>query len=170
LDPGPFVNSHGRPTAEKIAELAPGLDVEAEAAAVEEHETRDTDGLVALPGAVELFDFEPPVAVVTSGTRSLATARLTAVGLPIPDVLITADVVANGKPHPEPYLLAAARLDLVPSDCVVLEDAPAGVEAGKAAGMWVVAVTTTFPASELGGADQVVPDVAAYLVSLGAGE
>ena len=163
IDPAPFIDAHGRPTAETIAEFAPWLDADAEAAVVEGRESTDTVGVVALPGAAELLTAGKRVAVVTSGTRSLALARLDAAGLPAPEVLITAEAVRRGKPDPEPYLLAAALVGIEPAKCTVFEDAPAGVAAGKAAGMRVVAVTTIFRAAELTGADLVVPNLAAYL-------
>jgi sugar-phosphatase len=163
LDPEPFLNSHGRPSRESIAELAPDLDADAEAALVDEREATDTEGLVALPGARAALATNGAKAIVTSGIRRLALARLQAAGLTPPEVLITADSVRHGKPSPEPYLLAAARLGVQPADCIVFEDAPAGVQAGKAAGMRVVALTTTVPPSELASADQIVPDLAAYL-------
>jgi sugar-phosphatase len=163
LDPEPFLGSHGRPTRESIAELAPDLDADAEAAVVDEREATDTDGVVALPGARAVLATDGAKAIVTSGIRRLALARLQAARLTPPAVLITADIVRQGKPSPEPYLLAAARLGVQPADCIVFEDAPAGVQAGKAAGMRVVALTTTVPASELASADQIVPDLAAYL-------
>jgi sugar-phosphatase len=163
LDPAPFVRSHGRPSRETIAEFAPELDAEIEAAVVEEHETRDTAGVVALPGAAEMLRAARPIAVVTSGGRRLAEARLQAAGLPRPEVLVTADSVARGKPDPEPYLLAAKRLGVPPACCTVFEDAPAGVRAGRAAGMRVVALTTTVAARELDGADRIVANLAEYL-------
>ena len=158
---------HGRPSVEIVELVAPELDAPAEARRIEEREVADTDGLTALPGAVELFEHWPPaeLAVVTSGTRPLATARLHAVGLRPPPVLVTADRVRRGKPDPEPYLLAASELGVAPADCVVLEDAPAGVAAGRAAGMHVVAVLTTHERSELSHADEVVPDIAHWLLA-----
>jgi mannitol-1-/sugar-/sorbitol-6-phosphatase len=165
LDPQPFIEDHGRTTRESIATLAPALDAEAEAKRIEEREVQDTDGLVALPGAAELLDTGPAVAVVTSGGRRLALARLRAAGLRVPAVLISADSVRRGKPDPEPYLRAADELGVAPGSCVVFEDAPAGVRAGKAAGMRVVALTTTVDASELAGADLLVRDLAEYLRS-----
>lgn len=163
LDPTPFIEGHGRRTREAIAELAPGLDAEAEAALIEDREATETAGVVALPGAQALLRSRRRLAIVTSGSSHLAHARLRAAALPVPDVLITAELVARGKPDPEPYLLAAERLGLAPGDCTVFEDAPAGVQAGKAAGMQVVGITTTVSAEELAGADFVVPDLGAYL-------
>ncbi|MDQ2896843.1 MAG: HAD-IA family hydrolase [Actinomycetota bacterium] len=163
LDPKPFTEAHGRTTRETIVELAPQLDPDREAALVEEREATDLADVVALPGAFELLRSAQPLAIVTSGTRQLALARLQAAGLAAPAVLITAESVVHGKPDPEPYLLAAARLGVTPSDCTVFEDAPAGVHAGKAAGMRVVGVTTTVATAELARADILIPDLAAYL-------
>ena len=115
------------------------MDVDREAAAVEEREAIDTAGVVAMPGAAEVLASGRALAIVTSGTRRLALSRLRASGLTVPDVLVTADSVRRGKPDPEPYLLAASRLGVRPADCTVFEDAPAGVRAGKAAGMRVIA-------------------------------
>ncbi len=165
LDPAPFSGSHGRPSRETIAELAPHLDAEAEAAVVEEHEVSDTGGVVALPGALAMLRASHPLAIVTSGGRRLAEARLRAAGLPRPDVLISADSVSRGKPDPEPYLLAAHSLGIDPVCCTVFEDAPAGVAAGRRAGMRVVALTTTVARNALDGADLIVADLAEYLAS-----
>jgi sugar-phosphatase len=133
---------HGRTSAAVIADLAPHLDAVAEAIVVERIQTEHGGAVAALPGAADLLTQWPRarLAIVTSGTRGLATARLRAAGLPVPAVLITADCVSRGKPDPEGYLLAARELGVEPSDCVVLEDAPAGVEAGLAAGMHVVGI------------------------------
>jgi mannitol-1-/sugar-/sorbitol-6-phosphatase len=163
LDPTRFIEAHGRTSRETIVELAPQLDPDREAALVEQREATDTAGVKALPGAAALLRSAQQLAIVTSGTRRLALARLQAAGLCAPAVLITAESVVHGKPDPEPYLLAAARLGVAPSDCTVFEDAPAGVQAGKAAGMRVVGVTTTVGAEELARADMLVPDLAAYL-------
>lgn len=162
LDPEPFIRAHGRPSREAIAELAPALDADAEARLVEEREIRDTD-VLALPGATAVLAVARPVAIVTSGGRRLAEARLRAAGLQRPEVLVSVDSISRGKPDPEPYLYAAQRLKISPSRCTVFEDAPAGVAAGKAAGMRVVALTTTVGAEELAGADRIVRDLAEYL-------
>jgi sugar-phosphatase len=153
---------HGRPSGEVIAALTPDLDAAAESRAIDLRQAGDTDGVVALPGAGELFAGREPVAVVTSCTVPLATARLRAAGLPIPEVLVTPERLARGKPDPEGYLLAARELGADPSDCVVLEDAPAGVDAGRAAGMHVVGITTTHALAELD-AHEHAPSIAAWL-------
>lgn len=161
--------SHGCPAAETVARVLPDADVEAEAAALEELEVRDTDGVVALPGATEVLGLpHDRVAIVTSCTERLARARLAAAGLPVPRVLVCSDMVARGKPAPDPYLLGARRLGADPADCLVLEDAPAGVAAGRAAGMTVLAVTTSHAAAELRDAELVasgLPELLARLMT-----
>ncbi len=168
LDPDEVVAaSHGRRSVDLIRLVAPHLDAEAEAARVEREEIEHTDGLRALPGARELVDAVPAerFALVTSGSRALAVARLRAAGLPVPAVLVTAEEVADGKPHPAGYLRAAELLGVDPSHSVVLEDAPAGVEAGRAAGMTVIAVLTTNDASALTRAHSRVSDLRALAAS-----
>jgi mannitol-1-/sugar-/sorbitol-6-phosphatase len=154
--------AHGRRTTDTIRAVAPWLDVQSEAHALEESESADTDGVVPLPGAVSLLESLPAGswAVATSGTRKLATTRLAHGGLPRPPVLVTAEDVEHGKPDPEVYLAAASALDVEPRHCLVVEDAPAGVAAGKAAGATVLALATTFVASELAAADRVAPSLA----------
>jgi mannitol-1-/sugar-/sorbitol-6-phosphatase len=153
---------HGRPSGEVIAALTPGLDADAESRAIDLRQADDTDGVIALPGARELFAGTDPLAVVTSCTVPLATARLRAAGLPVPEVLVTPERLSRGKPDPEGYLLAARELGFEPADCVVFEDAPAGVDAGRAAGMHVVGITTTHDPAELD-AHELAPSVAAWL-------
>ena len=129
---------HGVPSRQTIANIAPHLDVAAESTALDSRQARDTDGIVALPGAADFLARDPAtIAVVTSGNRDLASSRLSMSGLEPPPVFVTADQITNGKPDPEGYLLAAERLGADPADCIVIEDAPAGIEAGKAAGMRV---------------------------------
>lgn len=156
---------HGRPSAEIIAEVAPHLDAAAESAVVDAREAEDCGDVIALPGAAELLAGWPAdrLAIVTSCTVPLVTARLAATGLAAPDVLVTPERVRAGKPDPEGYLLAADELGADPAECVVLEDAPAGVAAGRAAGMHVVGVLTAHTADQLPGADDYAPDVATWL-------
>jgi sugar-phosphatase len=158
---------HGRPSGEVIAALAPGADARAESQALDLRQAADTEGVVALPGAADLLArFAPDrVAIVTSCTAPLAAARLRAAGLAAPAVLVTADRLARGKPDPEGYLLAARELGADPADCVVLEDAPAGVDAGRAAGMRVVGVLTTHAPEALAAADERVASVAEWLAA-----
>ncbi len=162
LDPEPFIAAgHGRRTSDVLRELAPALDAAAEARAIDAGEEADLAGLAAVPGAAGLLAGLPRAAwaVVTSAHRSLALSRLAAVGLPVPDVLVCGDEVERGKPDPEGYLRGAELLGVDPADCVVLEDVPAGIAAGRAAGSLVVAVATTFPVAALVAADAVVPDL-----------
>jgi mannitol-1-/sugar-/sorbitol-6-phosphatase len=153
-----LAQAHGRRTIDTIRAIAPLLDIEAEARLLQVAESVDFDGVTTLPGAAELLEALPAGSwtVVTSGTRALATGRLAHGGLPIPERLITAEDVERGKPDPQPYLAGAAALGIDSADCLVIEDAPAGIEAGKAAGMTVIALVTTFEASALVAADYVV--------------
>jgi sugar-phosphatase len=155
--------AQGRPSRESIALLAPAADVDAQTAIVEDAEVRDTVGIVALPGAAALLSTDRPLAIVTSCSTALAHARLRAARLAIPRVLISSDGLERGKPDPACFLVAARRLDTEPTRCVVIEDAPAGIHAGRAAGATVIAVRTTHTDDELGDADAIVDDVAALM-------
>ncbi|WP_076262049.1 HAD-IA family hydrolase [Intrasporangium flavum] len=160
---------HGRRSQDTIALFLPA---EARAAAVEALERLELDDLadtVALPGAGPLLSGLEPGrwAAVTSGPRQLMQARLRAAGLPEPAVLVTAEDVAAGKPDPEGYLRAAAALGVDARRCLVVEDAPAGVEAGRAAGASVLAVATSHDASVLGRAHAVVDDLSRCRVEPG---
>ena len=154
--------AHGRRSIETVREVAPQLDAEVEVRWLEGTETSDADGLAILPGAAELLQAIPRerCAVVTSGGSVLAQFRLSAVGLLPPAVLISAEDVHRGKPAPDGYLLAAARLGAAPGECVVVEDTPAGIAAGRAAGATVLAVATTFPPADLRSAHVVLPSLA----------
>jgi sugar-phosphatase len=153
--------AQGRPSREVVRVCAPQLDAVAQSAAIEAAHVADQDGVVAVAGAYELLSQTSPerLAVVTSCSPALAAARLAAAGLPLPRVCVTAGDVARGKPDPEGYRLAAGLLGAAAADCVVVEDAPAGVAAGLAAGMRVVAVLTSHPRAALAGADAFVEDV-----------
>ncbi|MFF7451104.1 MULTISPECIES: HAD-IA family hydrolase [unclassified Streptomyces] len=144
LDPAVILaGAHGQRTAETVAEHAPpGTDVAAETAWLVAQDIADTRGTVALPGAAELLAELPPErwALVTSAGRELALRRMAAAGLPLPRVLVSADDVARGKPDPEGYLLAAARLGVDPRAAIVFEDAELGLLAGRAAGGYTVVV------------------------------
>jgi sugar-phosphatase len=150
--------AHGVRTLEVIQRVAPHLDAEAEVRELESREANHQAGVSVMPGAVELVHSIPEGrwGVVTSGTRLLASARLRFCGLPVPEVLVTADEVAHGKPHPEPYLKGAERLGVDPADCLVIEDAPAGIQSGRAGGMKVVGITSTYAAGALWHADAVI--------------
>jgi sugar-phosphatase len=139
----------GRPTRETIALLVPAEERRAEQAQVDRDEVDDAGTVIAYPGAAELLAGPIPVAIVTSGSTELATARLRGAGLTVPEAMITADSIENGKPHPEPFLLGAEALGFEPSRCLALEDAPPGIESALAAGMPVVAFRTSHPEEEL---------------------
>ena len=166
----PVEHPHGIPAREAVIMLAPELDADAEAADLERREIADTGGVAALPGAAELLAPESPwgleVAIVTSCTAPLAEARLRAAELSAPSIVVTAERTERVKPNPDPYLLAAELLGLEPIDCVVLEDAPAGIAAGRAAGMQVVAVRTSHDDAALAGAHLIVDDAAAFAAIL----
>ncbi|MEU4609639.1 HAD family hydrolase [Streptomyces umbrinus] len=156
------VELHGRPAAEIAADLLPADRVPEAVVRIEQLEVEDVEGGVhLLPGTRALLESVPADrwAVVTSATRRLAEARLDEAGIR-PKTLIAADDITRGKPDPEPFLLAARRLGVDPARCVVFEDAPAGLQAGRSAGMTTVALTTTHQADELH-ADVVVGDLSA---------
>ena len=142
---------------------------EEEAAAFDEREESETEGLAPLPGARELLGSLPGGrwAVVTSGSARLAKSRLQACGLPLPVVLVSADDVSNGKPDPECYLFGSRRLGIGPEEAVVIEDTPAGIQAARAAGMRTIAVRTTYPGDRLAEADFCVAGVHEIVASPG---
>jgi mannitol-1-/sugar-/sorbitol-6-phosphatase len=152
---------HGRRTIDNIRSLAPHLDAAAAAIEFEELEVDDVEGVQVLPGALEILGALPSSrwAVVTSGSRAVASARLRAAGLPLPSVLATADDVVYGKPEPDGYLAAATSLGRAPTDCLVVEDTSAGLAAGKAAGAKTLALLTTQVPIQLREADYTVPDL-----------
>jgi len=157
------VELHGRTAVAIAADLLPADVVPAAVARIEALEVEDVPngGAVLLPGTRDFLDSLPADrwAVVTSATRRLAEARLAHAGI-LPKTLVVAEDVTRGKPDPEPYLLAARQLGVDPARCVVFEDAPAGLQAGRAAGMITVALATTHQAHELD-ADLVVSDLSA---------
>jgi sugar-phosphatase len=170
LDPETVVRmAHGRPSRTTIRDLLPNSDIDHEDREVERREMEDLDGVVLLPGARELLNSLPQErwTIATSCTRPLAEVRLRVAGLPIPKTLTTSSEVKNGKPDPEPYLMAAAKLGFAASDCIVIEDAPAGVRAGKAAGARVIAFLTTMVRRDLedAGADWIVHNCTDVTVS-----
>jgi len=152
FDPDTVVRmAHGRPSRATIRELLPNADIDHEDREVERREIEDLDGVVLLSGARELLNLLPPErwTIATSCTRPLAEVRLRAAGLPIPKTMITSSDVKTGKPDPEPYLKAAAKLGFAASDCIVVEDVPAGIRAGNAAGARVIAFLTTVARRDL---------------------
>jgi sugar-phosphatase len=171
IDPEPILRvCHGRRTIETIQEFAPaGVDPVAETAVVEGAMTRDTDGIVQVQGAGSLLGFLPPDrwAIVTSATRSMAEARLGQVGLPMPSILISAEDVMAGKPDPAGYRRAARELGFDVRKTIVLEDAPAGLAAGHAAGACVIAVATHLGPETLAGENWVMDLSALKVEALG---
>ena len=159
--------AHGRPSSETVRLLAPGADHAVEAALVEETETTDTDGVFALPGAGDLLRSGYPLAIVTSCSSHLSDVRLRAAGLPRPEVVISSSMVMRGKPDPEGFLLGARRLGVTAARCAVLEDAPVGIDAGRAAGARVIALRTTHGEDALAAADAIIDNLAALFAKGG---
>jgi sugar-phosphatase len=151
LDPRELQGFHGVPAAAIVAELLPAHRHESALGRINELELADTEGITVLPGAAEALAALAPslCAIATSCSTPLAAARIEATGLQVPRVLVTADDVERGKPHPDPFLLAAERLGVDAAECLVVEDAPGGLAAAHAAGCATLAVTTTTPPHEL---------------------
>jgi len=151
----------GVPSGDVVALTVAPERVSEAAARIVELEVADTADIVPMPGAVEAMAAlaGAPTAIATSCTRPLAEARLAAAGITAPAVFVTADQVARGKPAPDPFLLAAERLGADPARCLVVEDAPKGIEAARAAGCPCLALATTVPADQLGGAGEIVADL-----------
>lgn len=159
LDPvAVLAATHARRPVDTIAEVAPHLDAVVEYARLVAHVAELAAAFAVYPDAAGLLGRLPAQrwAVVTSGDAASVRARLTAGGLPLPAVLVDGAAVGHGKPDPEGYLLAAAQLGVPPADCLVVEDAPAGIEAGRRAGMTVLALTTSHGPDQLRDADVVV--------------
>jgi sugar-phosphatase len=152
--------AHGTRAVEIMDQLAPGVDKEEGLRLIEDMEIADTDDLEVLPGVRVLLEGLPKErwAIVTSATWRLLIGRLKAAQLPLPERIVSGDRVVNGKPHPEPYLRGAEMVGAAPAECIVVEDAPTGVGAGKAAGCRVMGVLGTHSAEELreAGCDWVV--------------
>src|SRR6266567_635821 len=165
FDPEEVVaRAHGRPSLTTVRDYLPNADHEAENREVERREIEDLEGVIPLPGALDLLASLPADrwTIVTSCTRPLAEVRIRAAGLPLPKKLITSNDITHGKPHPEPYLKGASILGFPAAECIVFEDVPAGVRAGKAAGAKVIAFKTTVQKSVLqdAGADWILNNCA----------
>ena len=161
IDPMPFLQiAHGRRARDTLRMVMPRLATDEEVAWLDAAELADREKLTAVPGARELLADLPRDrwAIVTSCGRDLARLRLDSAGVPIPDIMMVAEEVKRGKPAPDGYRMGAERLGYAPADCVVFEDAPAGVAAGKAAGARVVGVTTSHAAGDLPGVDATIAD------------
>jgi sugar-phosphatase len=159
--------THGRRTIDTVRAVRPDLDPDVEVARLEDLDAESEEGMELLPGVTRLIDSLPPRTwtVVTSASHRIMMGRLQAAGFAVPRRVVTADSVQHGKPHPEPYLLGASVLGLDPADCLVIEDAPSGIAAGKAAGCRVLAVATSHPVEELRAADWVVGSLEQVTVS-----
>jgi sugar-phosphatase len=171
LDPEPFVRvCHGRRAVDTIRLAAPQLDAEAEVSCFRAEVPDEEATLTPVPGARELLAALAGSrwAVVTSGARRFALARLVAAGLPVPPALVSAEDVRQGKPSPEGYLRAAALVGAEPGDCLVFEDAPPGLTAARAAGATVIGLATTHPPEALADAHAVVLSLAdVHLIASG---
>lgn len=143
--------SHGRPTIATMEHFLPGRDHAQELNEMDRYEETELEGIVAVPGAMQVVRalHKHPWAIVTSAWRTLAQARVTAAGLPVPKVIVPADEIRNGKPNPEGFLRAAELLGVPTEECLVFEDTRPGIEAGMNAGMQVVAILTTAPSNRL---------------------
>jgi sugar-phosphatase len=167
IDPALAIHTaHGCRAIETVRKLRPDLNDEAELKWLEDMEVADQDGVAALPGVGALLASLPATrwTVVTSATERLARVRLAAAGIAVPERIITADMVENGKPHPEPYLRGAEILGLPAADCVVFEDSGSGTRAGRAAGATVIGTTFSHPITELGAAHYLVTDLTGIAV------
>lgn len=157
--------AHGRPSIATLRDLLPEADHEAENRIIEQAEIDDVADIVPLPGVCDLLAALPHHrwAIVTSCTRALAEVRIRAAGLPIPRLFITSNDITHGKPHPEPYLKGALGLGFPPEQCIVVEDALAGIPSGRSAGARVLAFTTTATIDDLvaAGPDWIVRDCSA---------
>ena len=160
--------AHGMRAIETVRTLKPDADHAAELKIIEDLEIGDTEGLELLDGVVPILQFVPQKywTIVTSATERLARSRLGYAGIPVPADIITADMVAHGKPHPEPYLKGAKLLGLEPSDCIVIEDSPSGSRAGHAAGCKVLATTFSHTVQQLAIADWIVESLANVKVTI----
>lgn len=139
---------HGVRMLDSVRRFAPaGTDVDATYQRLYTEEVNDVEGIVPIPGALELLAALPPETwtIVTSADTTLATGRLAAAGIVPPPRMVTGEIVTDGKPHPEGYLLGAKRMGVEPKDCLVFEDAKAGIDAGLAAGARVIAIAGDHP-------------------------
>jgi mannitol-1-/sugar-/sorbitol-6-phosphatase len=156
--------AHGRPSLATVRDYLPHADHDAENREVERREIADLAGVVPLPGALALLASLPPDrwTIVTSCTRRLAEVRIKAAGLPLPARMVTSTDITHGKPHPEPYLKGVSLLGFPAAQCVVLEDAPAGIQSGRSAAAKVIALKTTAPPAALrdAGADWILNNCA----------
>jgi sugar-phosphatase len=149
---------HGQRSVDTIRALRPDLDLATEVNRMEEFDAEDTADLLLYPGVQRLLAQLPPTqwSIVTSASERLMRRRLGILGVSLPPHIVTADQVRNGKPNPEPYQLAAAQLGVNTAECLVIEDSPTGIRAGKSAGCLVLAVASSHKAEELYEADWIM--------------
>ncbi|MBV4365566.1 sugar phosphatase [Erwinia sp. BNK-24-b] len=163
---------HGKQAITSLRHFMAGASeetIQQEFLALEKTEAEDTEGVVALPGAVQLLatlnELHIPWAIVTSGSVPVASARRKAAGLPEPEVFVTAERVQNGKPAPDAYLLGAQLLELEPEECVVVEDAAAGILSGLAAGSHVIAVNAPAGSPRLEDVDMLLTSLEELIIN-----
>ena len=159
VDPALAISTaHGRRAIETVALLRPDLNALKELEWLEEMEVADNVGLEMLHGVGAILESLPQKywTVVTSATERLARSRMLHGGIKAPATIVAADMVANGKPHPEPYITGAALLGLKPSECLVIEDSASGARSGHAAGCKVLATLFSHAAEALTDADWIV--------------
>lgn len=151
-------STHGRRTVDTIRALRPDLDSAIELKRMEDFDVEDALGLALYPGVQDLLAELSPIqwSIVTSASERVMRHRLGILGVSLPRHIVTADHVNSGKPNPEPYHLGAAQLGLKPSDCLVIEDAPSGIRAGKSAGSPVLGVASSHKPQELHEADWII--------------
>jgi mannitol-1-/sugar-/sorbitol-6-phosphatase len=164
-----FEVPHGMRARDIIKTMRPDVDLQQATRAIEDLEVEDIADLQVLPGVKTLLESLPLErwAIVTSSTRRLLLARLGAAGLPVPERIVSGDDVERGKPDPEPYRRGAELLGFRAEECVVVEDAPSGVRAGKQAGCRVLGVLGTHSAEDLHEADWVVGSLEGLAVMVG---
>jgi mannitol-1-/sugar-/sorbitol-6-phosphatase len=160
--------AHGMRAIETVRSLTPDVDHLAELKVIEDLEIADNEGLQILEGVLSILQSVPQKfwTIVTSATERLARSRLAFAGIPIPQHIITADMVKEGKPHPEPYLKGAKILGLAPQDCIVIEDSTSGAKAGDAAGCKVLATTFSHKIEQLTAADWIVESLARVKITV----
>jgi len=171
LDPEQVLASIHTTAFELLARFAPEADPAVELRFISERQASFAPSIHAFEGTAELLAALPhgAWAIVTSGRREPATRHLRAAGLPVPRVVVAAEDTPRGKPDPSGYLLAASMLGVDPRECIVVEDAPAGIRAGHEAGAFVLAVATTHAVGDLAEADAVVASLRAVEMRAGAG-
>ena len=154
--------AHGMRAIETVRKLKPDADDLAELKVIEDLEVGDNEGLEVLEGVLSILQSVPQKfwTIVTSATERLARSRLAFAGIPVPAHIVTADMVKEGKPHPEPYLKGAKILGLTAQDCIVIEDSTSGAKAGRAAGCKVLATTFSHTIQQLAAADWIVESLA----------